>query len=191
MSRPEPLAGRPVPLIMAELDEPLTRQLTGEGWLLHDGFRVSQPWLLEGMLCWGPVDDDVALASALDVAARGAGLLATRVGAAHEDLFIDDCRRLGLVPYDRHLGGPGAHRPGRATGEPPWALLLDLLLEGSSIEEAARLCFMSERTAHRRLAQARRALGAASTTAAVVAWRHRRTGQPETHPTATPQRREA
>lgn len=180
MSRPAPFAGRPVPLIIAELDERLTKRLTNEGWQLHEGFRLSHPWFLEGVLCWGPVEDSVALASALDVAARGAGLVATRVGAAHEDVFIDDCRRLGLVPYERYLDGPDAYLPGRASGEPPWAVLLDLLLEGASIDEAARMCFMSERTAHRRLIQARRALGAASTTAAVVAWRRRRSAR--SHP---------
>lgn len=174
-----PLADRPVPLIVADLDACLARRLSGEGWRLHRGFRIPRPWILDGLVCWGPATDDLAVATALDVAARGAGLVVTRLTALHEDTFIDDCRRLGLIQFDPepHLtehAGIGPTGP-----DPAWAGLLNLLLDGASIEEAARRCFISQRTAHRRLTEARRALGAASTTAAVVAWRQQRYGGTE------------
>ncbi len=161
----------PPPLIRATVDRQLAERLRAEGWRLHQGFRPAGPWALDGVLCWGPVHDPEALADALEAAARGAGLVLTSVAAEHEATLLDDCRRLGLVVRD-------VAPPERRPDDPPWAPLLDLLVAGMPVDEAARRCFLSERSAYRRLGQARRELGAASTTAAVVAWRRRREQQP-------------
>jgi len=59
--------------------------------------------------------------------------------------------------------------PGQSD-QPDWAPLLDALAAGESVQEAARRCYVSLRTAHRRLAQAREHFGVTSNAAAVAQW---------------------
>jgi len=84
------------------------------------------------------------------------------------DRLIDDLRRLGPVEY----------RLGRAHAvpdiEPDARAILGLLAEGQSLGEAAVILGISRRTADRRLALARHALGAKRTTEAIA--RARRLG---------------
>ena len=57
---------------------------------------------------------------------------------------------------------------GRAKARPTSGRVIDLLTEGMTVEKAARRLFISRRTADRRLAEARIALGARTTTEAVA-----------------------
>ena len=83
----------------------------------------------------------------------------------------DDLRRLGHPePAPREPDGVGAELDGDERR------ILDLLVEGLSLGEIAVSMHLSRRTADRRLASARRALGAATTAEALV--RFRRTWQP-------------
>lgn len=57
--------------------------------------------------------------------------------------------------------------------------LLGLLVEGMSLGEAARSIHLSRRTADRRLAAARLALGAATTAEALITFQRRWLGPPD------------
>lgn len=106
-----------------------------------------------------------ALLAALD----GHGLLVeARADRAVVDRLIEDLRRLGPVDH-RIVGGAAAD----AIDQEGLAILA-LLAEGHSLGEAALELCMSRRTADRRLAEARRALGVERTTEAVA--RARRLG---------------
>lgn len=140
-----------------------TDRLVREGWYLADGFDVRPPHpraVLRGTVST-PRDAAAALLAALD----GFGLV-VRAAAEPEvvDRLVDDLRRLGPVehgPATPHAEpGPALHAEGRA--------ILGLLAEGSSLGEAAHLLGLSRRTADRRLADARRALGVARTTEAIA-----------------------
>lgn len=129
-----------------------------------EGFELGDdPWLVGGVVCVGLVVDDATHAAALDAALRGADVVAD-VADSRLAAFVDDVARSGLVLWAGD----------RDVSRPEWAPLLDALAGGMSIAEAARVCHLSLRSAHRRLAVARDALGAASTTAAVARWSARR-----------------
>jgi hypothetical protein len=127
------------------------------------GELPDEPWSLSRRVWAAAIADDEALAEALLAAVRGCSLVVTDIDDARRALLIDDCRRLGVHLVD----GPPAPLP-------EWAGLLEALADGLPINEAAKRCAMSLRTAHRRLGEARTALQVKSTTAAVVAWRNRR-----------------
>jgi DNA-binding NarL/FixJ family response regulator len=78
------------------------------------------------------------------------------------DRLCDDLRRLGTVDHrvEKMPPGPDLTADERA--------LLAALLGGASLGEAATALHLSRRTADRRLAAARRALGASTTTEALV-----------------------
>lgn len=100
-------------------------------------------------------------------AVAGAGLI-VRVTASREvtDRLLDDLRRLG----------PVEHRLSEPTRVPltfEQRALLDLLSNGATLGSAATRLRLSRRTADRRLTEARRALGAATTAEALVAYASR------------------
>lgn len=78
------------------------------------------------------------------------------------DRLCDDLRRLGTVD---HRLEPMPTGPALTTDE---RALLAALLGGASLGDAAAALHLSRRTADRRLAAARRALGASSTAEALV-----------------------
>jgi DNA-binding NarL/FixJ family response regulator len=113
----------------------------------------------------GPSDAADALLAAID----GAGLIVEATAdQATIDRLVDDLRRLG--PVD--------HRSGEANAAPPLGpearAILGLLAEGHSLGEAAHVLGLARRTADRRLAAARTALGVNRTTEAIA--RARRLG---------------
>ena len=169
------MSGSPAPFLVGELDDELRRHLARGGRrVVHGWCPEEDGWALDGVVCVGAVSGPEELADALDAAARGAGLVVTHLDDRIADAFFDDCRRLGLRPHDpRREAGAGG------SDEPEWAPLLEALADGASLEEAARRCFVSRRTAYRRLQEACAALGAASNTAAVVEWRRRNGRVPE------------
>lgn len=127
------------------------------------GFELGgEPWDLAGVVCAGVVLDDATHAAALDVAMRGADVVA-EVSSGRLAAFLDDVGRAGITLW-----------AGNESGEPDWIPLLDALAAGGSVAEAARACHLSLRTAHRRLERARADLHAPTTAAAIATWSARR-----------------
>ncbi|MDT4942095.1 MAG: hypothetical protein QOJ34_2184, partial [Pseudonocardiales bacterium] len=113
-------------------------------------------------VCVGRVVDEACAAQAVLAAVAGARL----VVEAHAprdvvDRLCDDLRRLGELDHR-----VGADRPVLSAEE---RALIAELLAGAALGEAARTLHLSRRTADRRLASARAALGAATTAEAVRA----------------------
>ncbi len=144
-----------------------TQELANAGWRLEPGF--GSPHWSGRTVRTGTVRTASDAAAALVAALAGQGL-AVRAVAPRDvvDRLIDDLRHLG--PID--------HRVGRALAAPsvgPEArAILGLLAEGQSLGEAATILGISRRTADRRLARARLALGTKRTTEAIA--RARRLG---------------
>lgn len=116
-------------------------------------------WSLQGHLAAGRIDDAAGHAAALDAAIRGADVVVDVVAGRLES-FRDDAARASIAEWRPPSPGP----------DRGWAVLLDALAAGDSIEQAARRCHLSLRSAHRKLAIARAELGVTSTAAAVARW---------------------
>jgi DNA-binding NarL/FixJ family response regulator len=157
-------------------------EVAQQGWRVHRGFSLPDaPWDLSStrLIAAGVVDRPTAAQAALLCAVRGAGLIAAvdreRPWAAS---FLADLARL-VPPAPRAsvepAAGPAAAQEASRPAEPgPLSAeqcdLLDLLADGHSIAQAARLRYLSLRTANRRVAEARTALGVATTREAVLAY---------------------
>jgi len=132
------------------------------------GWRVVRGWAApltgELVVCTGSVNSADEARRALLAAVSGAGLV-VRAGASPDIVarFVDDLRRLG--PVDHRV--VDATTPRRLAAAE--RALLGLLGEGLTIRQAAATIGVSRRTADRRLASARRALGVTSTAAAIAA----------------------
>jgi DNA-binding CsgD family transcriptional regulator len=143
--------------------EAIAARLARDGWRVVDGFD-GRP-ALGRVVLRGTVATQRDAAAALLAALDGFGLL---VRASAEpgvrDRLEDDLARLGPVeagaPAAETVRGPALHPHGRA--------ILGLLAEGHSLGEAAHLLGLSRRTADRRLADARAALGVTRTTEAIA-----------------------
>jgi hypothetical protein len=134
------------------------------GLIVVDGWSVAdEPWDLSnaGVVVRGPIDDTVAESELVAVVVRGAGAIlgldARRDGGAR---LIDALRRAAPVldwrscPFMRL--------------DAEQIELLHALASGRSARAAARSVHVSERTAHRRIADARAALAAPSTNTAAA-----------------------
>jgi DNA-binding NarL/FixJ family response regulator len=144
-------------------------ELVRGGWTTHDGFVLPEEpfWLGPARLvAVGSVSSDAAARAALDCAIRGVGLV----------VDLDDEAPWAVTfrsDLDRATGAPPS-----VTGPAPAAVplnteqreVLDLLADGHSIAQAARMRFLSLRTANRRVAEARERLGVATNREAVVAY---------------------
>lgn len=110
------------------------------------------------------VRSEADMAAVVVAAADGPVVVVVPSEGALLDTVVADLRRLGRVSI---------RRSGPAEGHPPPDLdedaqeLLDLLARGCTLGEAAERLHLSRRTADRRLAAARRVLGAATTAQAV------------------------
>jgi DNA-binding NarL/FixJ family response regulator len=132
------------------------------------GRRVIQGWQGAGpeTACRGSVTDYQSAAQALVAALDGADLLIeAHADAALIDRLCDDLRRLGRV--DHRPGEPNDADPLDALDDDVIALL-GMLADGLSLGECARRLHLSRRTADRRLADARAALGVRNTVEAVA-----------------------
>jgi DNA-binding NarL/FixJ family response regulator len=144
-------------------------RLRALGYDLVDGFastRHATGWTV----CRGVVGSDADAAAAVLAALAGHGLLIeATAGQATISRLLDDLRHLGpSVDHrliDDHVGSPL---------EPESRSILALLAEGLTLGEAAAALNIARRTADRRLAAARRALGTDRTTEAIA--RARRQG---------------
>lgn len=115
------------------------------------------------IVCVGRVATRADAAEAVLAAVGGARLVIDCVAPREVvDQLCDDLRRLGEL----------AHRVGEE-GAPPLApeqqALLALLLGGATLGQAAQALHIARRTADRRLASARAALGVETTSAAIAA----------------------
>lgn len=137
------------------------------GWVVVTGF--SGPRRPGAVVRVGVVATESDAAASLLAALGGAGLVVHAEAARSVvDRLVDDLRRLG--PVD--------HRNG-VQMEPPTVgaearAILGLLAEGHTLGEAAAILGLARRTADRRLAEGRRALGTDRTTEAIA--RARRLG---------------
>jgi DNA-binding NarL/FixJ family response regulator len=113
------------------------------------------------------VADRGAAVEAVLAAVRGADLVIAATAKRDViDQLCDDLRRLGTVEH-RVEARTVPTSPAAALSADERALLV-ALLGGASLGEAAAALHLSRRTADRRLAAARRALGASSTAEALV-----------------------
>ena len=134
--------------------------LAADGWpIVHD----LRPPAGGRAVCVGTVGDSTAAERAVLAAVAGARLvLAVTAPRDVIDRLCDDLRRLGEV--DHRVGHSSAPQVGADE-----RALLELLLGGATIGEAARRLHISRRTADRRLAAARQALAAGTTAEALRA----------------------
>jgi DNA-binding NarL/FixJ family response regulator len=158
------------PLIVLPPDgdpTPAIRKARAAGWNPQRGLSVpDSPWDLSAArhLVIAEIASAEQAAAALLLAVRGAGLLVfLNREAPWAGGFLADLERVG-APAPA-MDGPPAIPLSQEQCE-----LLDLLAAGASIASAASSRYISLRTANRRIAEARKALGAASTSEAVVAY---------------------
>lgn len=132
------------------------------GWAVGEGWAVPP-----GVVASGTVAAVEDLAPVVLAAVGGAGVIAdVPEDRLTVERLCDDLRRLGPVEHRSEASG--------------WVVLtseqrklLDLLGGGCSLGEAARRLHLARRSADRRLAAARSALGVATTAAAVGVRRDR------------------
>jgi len=151
------------------------RRLARAGWHTREGFALTEPaWDVtdQKLVLYGRVGDVDTAQLAVHAAARGAGIVAIAdpsidVGRA----LLADLGRLGPVTRDAEAQPP-AHdaTSGVNTLLPEQRALLERLANGETIAAAAAAEFLSLRTANRRIAQAREALGVRTTREAVLAY---------------------
>jgi DNA-binding NarL/FixJ family response regulator len=143
------------------IDEVLAEMERAGITIVRDWQLPDEPWDLteRRIACAGRIASQGDLEDALGAAARGAFLVVEgRVPAELFAPFVEDLRRLGVVEH-RSSNGLDAQQ----------LRILTFLGEGLSIGEAAAQLFISRRTADRRLAAARAALGVGTNKEAVVA----------------------
>lgn len=132
----------------------------------ESGFRVVDAWSGgPGDVCTGTVASAEDAAAALLAVVAGAGLVAA-LEAPEElvDRLCDDLRRFGRVDV---LTATTTRRPSLTRQQRE---LLALLASGRTLGEAAQTLGLPRRTADRRLADARTALGVGTTAEAIVAF---------------------
>jgi hypothetical protein len=154
--------------VVLGLAAPVGAEVLGEHRCEVRGPLPGSPYdLSDKDLAWElTVDDEAAAVAALDAAARGVDLV-LRIDLPPDvrATFLDD---LGRVAHVRHTTGSKGPDPSAALSSEQRALLRQLS-HGDTLDGAARRVGLSLRTATRRVAAARAALGVATTTEAVLA----------------------
>ena len=155
------------PLLVVEASEQAFRRAVAE--VEAGGRRVLAGWRGgPGSVCSGVVADPGTAAEAVLAALGGAGVVVHAIAPREVvDRLVDDLRRLGAVEH-RTSDAPAGPALTREEQE-----LLELLAGGATLGAAAARLHLSRRTADRRLAAARRKLGASSTATAIVAYTRR------------------
>ncbi|MGH3731139.1 MAG: LuxR family transcriptional regulator [Micromonosporaceae bacterium] len=154
------------------------RRLARSGWQTREGFALPDPtWDVTDrkLLLYGRVPDMETAGLAVLAAARGAGVVVIADPDAEPGRsLLADLLRIGPVGRDADDDPEEADDDLPLTEEQ--RALLDRLAAGETIAAAATSEFLSLRTANRRIAQARDALGVRTTREAVLAYlRHART----------------
>lgn len=141
--------------------------LRRDGWTSVDADGLpGKPWDLADrkLVISCSVDGSEERSNALVVAARGAAVVAvTHPSTPELAMFVDELSRLGPVEFASQSSSSSLTVEQRQ--------LLRLLASGETLGAAARRLSLSRRTADRRVAEARAALGASSTAQAVLAFR--------------------
>lgn len=159
-----------VPLVLVAVDTDLAALHSVQqsaGWRAQRSWELPrEPWDVSeaGIVCVGRVDDRSTAAAAVLAAARGAGVVAAI--DPETELAVElgaDLAQLGPVCWE--VARPAVESLGLT---PDQRDVLRLVAEGLTLREAAEQLFLSMRTAERRLAQARKALGVTSTAQAVL-----------------------
>ena len=159
------------------------RRLARLGWTTREGFALTErDWDVSQskLVLFGRVADADTAELALLAAARGAGVVAIadltgEIGRA----LLADLVRIGPVATDPDIehGTEDTTDPAGTQLAPEQRALLERLASGETIAAAAAAEFLSLRTANRRIAEARDALGVRTTREAVLAYlRMRRDG---------------
>lgn len=151
------------------------RRLARAGWHTREGFALTdQVWDVtdQKLVLYGRVADLDTAQLAVHAAARGAGVVA--IAEASSDVgraLLADLTRLGPVTRDPEAEiATQDSDNGLSALLPEQRALLDRLANGETIAAAAAAEFLSLRTANRRIAQAREALGVRTTREAVLAY---------------------
>jgi DNA-binding NarL/FixJ family response regulator len=159
------------------------RKLARAGWHTREGFALTESaWDVtdQRLVLYGRVNDQDTAELAVHAAARGAGIVA--ITDASSDVgraVLADLTRLGPVTRDPDTDIASEDDKDTSLGAllPEQRALLERLANGETIAAAAAAEFLSLRTANRRIAQAREALGVRTTREAVLAYlRQRRAG---------------
>jgi DNA-binding NarL/FixJ family response regulator len=159
------------------------RRLARAGWHTREGFALAESgWDVSTarLVLYGRVGDLDTAELAVHAAARGAGVVAiadasSEVGRA----LLADLTRLGPVVRDPEAEMVPQESGDREAGAiglllPEQRALLDRLANGETIAAAAAAEYLSLRTANRRIAQARDALGVRTTREAVLSYLRQR-----------------
>jgi hypothetical protein len=154
------------------------RRLARAGWRTREGFALAEPgWDMtpQKVVLYGRVPDLDTARLAVLAAARGAGVVAIADAAGDVGrALIGDLARLGPVRRDADPDHGGPPTDPVAQLVPEQRALLDRLANGETIAAAAAAEYLSLRTANRRIAQARTALGVRTTREAVLAYLRQR-----------------
>ncbi|MFK3979901.1 LuxR family transcriptional regulator [Micromonospora sp. NPDC050397] len=159
----------------------ILRRLARQGWSTRDGFALPDGgWDVTStrLLLFGRVPDLETVRLVLLAAARGAGVVAIVDPAGHVGrALVADLGRLGPVHRDPGTGPDPSGATAAPQLVPEQRALLERLANGETIAAAAAAEFLSLRTANRRIAQAREALGVRTTREAVLAYLRQRRPQ--------------
>jgi DNA-binding NarL/FixJ family response regulator len=156
------------------------RRLARAGWHTREGFALTDTaWDVadQRLVLYGRVSDVDTAELAVHAAARGAGVVAiTDAGTDVGRALLADLSRLGPVVRDpeAEIGASEDGGDGDSPLLPEQRALLERLANGETIAAAAAAEFLSLRTANRRIAQAREALGVRTTREAVLAYLRQR-----------------
>lgn len=173
VSQRDPIRSRPsgarLPIVIVEGPTEAFRravdELRSEGWAIRDGFDPDPG--APAPVCAGTVDDAASAGRAVLTVLAGAGIVAHATAAGDVvDRLLDDLRHIGQVDLRTGTGSTAVGHEARA--------ILGRLAAGDTLGEAAHALHLSRRTADRRLAAARHALGVERTVEAIA--RARRLG---------------
>jgi hypothetical protein len=159
----------PLPRLAVCTDEPAMAAIRCEfaaaGWTIRTALDLPHPWSANDRrtLCTDTVDRATRVGEVADLLMRGVSMaVRTDDDLAAVDLF-DQCRRLARAEwFDQR------HRPVCDRLDAVHVALLLRIRAGDDVEEAARSCHLSPRTAARRLAEARRRLDTPTTAEAAT-----------------------
>jgi DNA-binding NarL/FixJ family response regulator len=151
------------------------RRLVRAGWVTREGFVLPESGSRvpdAQVVLYGRVPDLQTARRAVHAAARGAGVVAIVDGTSDvARILTADLGRLGQVHSDPEVD---AGTDALAALIPEQRALLERIANGETIAAAAAAEFLSLRTANRRIAQARAALGVRTTREAVLAYLRQR-----------------
>jgi DNA-binding NarL/FixJ family response regulator len=158
------------------------RKLARAGWHTREGFALTEVgWDVSDakVVLYGRVADLDTAELVVHASARGAGVVAIADGTGDVGrALLADLARLGPVTRDPEaevLTQPASDGEGAiALLLPEQRALLDRLANGETIAAAAAAEYLSLRTANRRIAQARDALGVRTTREAVLTYLRQR-----------------